>query len=95
MTLPFWAIALIAVAFAVLIGRLLARDRPTGRDPLTGKAPRTVSPEQQAKAHDAAHDPDVLALARDGKKIEAIKIVRERTGLGLKEAKELVERLPG
>ena len=31
------------------------------------------------------------AIAR-GKKIEAIKLVRERTGLGLKEAKLLVER---
>ena len=30
-------------------------------------------------------------LARQGRKIEAIKIVREKTGLGLKEAKDLVE----
>lgn len=31
------------------------------------------------------------AALRDGRKIEAIKIVRETTGLGLKEAKDLVE----
>lgn len=30
-------------------------------------------------------------LARDGRKIEAIKVVREITGLGLKEAKDMVE----
>lgn len=30
-------------------------------------------------------------LMRQGRKIEAIKIVREKTGLGLKEAKDLVE----
>ena len=32
-------------------------------------------------------------LARAGRRIEAIKLVRERTGLGLKEAREYVERL--
>jgi ribosomal protein L7/L12 len=34
---------------------------------------------------------DVLALARGGRKIEAIKLLREQTGLGLKEAKERIE----
>jgi ribosomal protein L7/L12 len=36
---------------------------------------------------------EVLALARDGKKIQAIKVYREVTGVGLKEAKDAVERL--
>jgi ribosomal protein L7/L12 len=36
---------------------------------------------------------DVLRLLREGKKIEAIKVYRERTGAGLKEAKDAVERL--
>ena len=35
----------------------------------------------------------VKQLARNGQKIEAIKLLRERTGLGLKEAKDLVDRL--
>jgi ribosomal protein L7/L12 len=34
---------------------------------------------------------EARALASAGRKIEAIKVVRERTGLGLKEAKDLVE----
>ncbi len=38
---------------------------------------------------------DVLALAHAGQKIEAIKLLRERTGLGLKEAKERVEAETG
>jgi large subunit ribosomal protein L7/L12 len=38
---------------------------------------------------------DVEQLLSAGKKIEAIRIVRERTGLGLKESKETVERLEG
>ncbi|MGN9755770.1 ribosomal protein L7/L12 [Streptomyces sp. SD31] len=36
---------------------------------------------------------EVLALLRNGKKIEAIKVYREITGEGLKEAKDAVERL--
>ena len=36
---------------------------------------------------------EVERLARAGKKIDAIKLVRERAGLGLKEAKEFVEGL--
>ena len=36
---------------------------------------------------------EVNALLRDGKKIQAIKVYREATGAGLKEAKEAVEKL--
>ena len=38
-------------------------------------------------------DPELLGLAKAGRKIEAIKRYREITGLGLKEAKDYVERL--
>ncbi|MGI5376847.1 ribosomal protein L7/L12 [Streptomyces sp. CA-251387] len=41
-----------------------------------------------------ADDPrmnEVVALVRDGKKIQAIKVYREITGAGLKEAKDAVE----
>jgi ribosomal protein L7/L12 len=40
-------------------------------------------------------DPAVRAALAEGNKILAIKLVRERTGLGLKESKDLVEREPG
>ncbi|WP_029116003.1 ribosomal protein L7/L12 [Mycobacterium sp. URHB0044] len=36
---------------------------------------------------------EVRSLAASGKKIEAIKVLREQTGLGLKESKDAVERL--
>ncbi len=39
-------------------------------------------------------DHHVRKLAAEGKKIEAIKAVREHTGLGLKEAKDYVEAIP-
>lgn len=35
----------------------------------------------------------LIALLRQGKKIEAVKLCRERSGLGLKEAKSLVEAM--
>ncbi|MFD1273494.1 ribosomal protein L7/L12 [Streptomyces kaempferi] len=35
----------------------------------------------------------MAALVRDGKKIQAIKEYREFTGVGLKEAKDAVERM--
>lgn len=37
-------------------------------------------------------EPEVMAALAEGRKIEAIKILREKRGLGLKEAKELVEK---
>ena len=36
---------------------------------------------------------DVIALVRKGNKIGAIKLYREKTGVGLREAKEAVERM--
>ena len=37
--------------------------------------------------------PEILDLVRRGKKIEAIKVYREQTGLGLKEAKDYIDSL--
>lgn len=37
---------------------------------------------------------EVQDLMRRGQKIQAIKLLREQTGLGLKEAKDVVESLP-
>ena len=36
---------------------------------------------------------ELLAIVREGRAIEAIKLCRERTGLGLKEARDLVDAL--
>lgn len=47
-----------------------------------------------APAAEAKTDFDVILASAGDKKIEVIKIVREITGLGLKEAKDLVEGAP-
>ena len=51
-----------------------------------------LAPGGQPGASVAA-DPEVAALLRAGRKIDAIKLVRERTGVGLKEAKERIDAL--
>lgn len=41
----------------------------------------------------AAVSPEVLRLALAGQKIQAIKMLREQTGLGLRESKDIVDGL--
>ncbi len=48
-----------------------------------------AAPEEEEK-----DEFDVVLEADGGKKIQVIKVVRELTGLGLKEAKDLVEAAP-
>jgi large subunit ribosomal protein L7/L12 len=47
-----------------------------------------------AEVADEQEDFDVMLESDGGKKIQVIKVVRELTGLGLKEAKDLVEAAP-
>ncbi|MFX0591565.1 50S ribosomal protein L7/L12 [Melissospora conviva] len=47
-----------------------------------------------AEAEPEKDEFDVVLEADGGKKIQVIKVVRELTGLGLKEAKDLVESAP-
>lgn len=51
-----------------------------------GAAPAEAEPEKD--------EFDVILESDGGKKIQVIKVVRELTGLGLKEAKDLVESAP-
>src|SRR5216117_2391261 len=48
----------------------------------------------EAPAEEEKDEFDVVLEADRGKKIQVIKVVRELTGLGLKEAKDLVEAAP-
>ena len=52
-------------------------------------APTAAAPEVEEKT-----EFNVILAAAGDKKIQVIKVVRELTGLGLKEAKELVESAP-
>lgn len=74
-----------------------------GEDPLVEPSGDTTGAFEDARSEsgwldvsDPADIPeDVRALARAGETIEAIRLLRARTGLGLKASKELVETIPG
>ncbi len=52
----------------------------------------SAEPDQVAEGRPGV-SPEVLQLALQGQKIQAIKILREQTGLGLKESKDIVDGL--
>ena len=54
--------------------------------------PQTAGAAPAGEAGDDG-DQEILALLREGQKIAAIKLYREREGVGLKEAKDAVEAL--
>jgi large subunit ribosomal protein L7/L12 len=64
---------------------------------VTAAAPVAVAAAPAASAAPAAEEKssfDVMLMAAGDKKIQVIKVVREITGLGLKEAKDLVDGAP-
>jgi large subunit ribosomal protein L7/L12 len=64
---------------------------------VTAAAPMMAMPMGGAGAAAAAEEKtefDVILAATGDKKIQVIKVVRELTGLGLKEAKDLVDGAP-
>jgi len=61
---------------------------------VSAAAPVAVAAVGAGPAAEAKTEFDVVLAAAGEKKIEVIKVVREITGLGLKEAKDLVEGAP-
>jgi len=65
---------------------------------VTAAAPVAAAPAGGAAAGEAAAEEktsfDVVLTAAGGQKIQVIKVVRAVTGLGLKEAKDLVDSAP-
>ena len=94
---------LIASVVVIAIGVLIwyFAKRKSGKKPFTGNVDNDEGEIKDAPANKPASlslnssdaDAEVRALMAAGKKIEAIKLVRQRTGLGLKEAKDYVERM--
>ena len=65
---------------------------------ITAAAPVAAAAAAGAPAAEAAEEKtsfDVVLNAAGGQKIQVIKVVRAVTGLGLKEAKDLVDGAPG
>ena len=47
----------------------------------------------ESRANRSALSPEILTLVRQGRKIEAIKLYREKTGASLMEAKAAIDKL--
>lgn len=56
-----------------------------------GAVPQPGGPQPGVPQPGAVPD-DILLLARSGKQIQAIKELRERAGLGLKQAKDIIDQ---
>lgn len=65
-----------------------------GLEPAAGGAVMMAAAGPAAAAAEEQTAFDVILKAAGDKKIQVIKVVREATGLGLKEAKELVDGAP-
>lgn len=97
---------LVAIGVILLVLLALALRPSRRRDPLLGGQPsayRPVAPHYHRQASapigegqttlSPEVEAEVAALISAGRKIEAIKIVRDATRMGLKDSKELVEAL--
>jgi ribosomal protein L7/L12 len=97
--IKYLIIALVILSALVLLTKLFGR-RP--KEPFAQAKPKTIRDDDGAVAveidgQEFDIDPTVLdevrKLSERGQTIEAIKRLREATGLGLAEAKEIVESL--
>jgi ribosomal protein L7/L12 len=97
MDYTYWLILIVAViVFANIVTWLIRKNAAektfTGNVDSSGY---TETPSTHSSSNIAPGNAEeaVRALLDGGNKIEAIKLVREQTGLGLKEAKDLVDAM--
>ncbi|ELS54781.1 ribosomal protein L7/L12 [Streptomyces viridochromogenes] len=88
----------IAVLLFVLVGLgavLTIQSRVSQADQRVARVERKLDLiiDHLGLRHEDPRMGEVVALLRDGKKIQAIKVYREITGAGLKEAKDAVEAM--
>lgn len=56
---------------------------------------RSLKLQYNPEGTDSGIDPEIQALVRQGKKIEAIKRLRDQTHMGLAQAKDAIEEIEG
>lgn len=74
-----------------LIARIEALEAKVAELYLLIDHPEPAGPA--ASEPDGTFPPEVVELALSGKKIQAIKVLQERTGIGLAEAKAVVDQI--
>jgi large subunit ribosomal protein L7/L12 len=92
-----WIEELKGISVLELAERIKALEEEFGVSAQAMAAPMAAPAGGGAEAGEAAEEPstlDVILAAAGDKKIQVIKVVRAATGLGLKEAKALVDEAP-
>ena len=79
---------------AELVKRIEEKYGVTAAPAMVAAAPGVAAPGAAPAAEAEKTEFDVILEGAGDKKIQVIKVVRELTGLGLKEAKELVDGAP-
>jgi len=85
-------IYLVATILFLVIGLFNKKNKHTVADNFINED-QIVSKDDLPVKIDQETDDHIRGLLRNGQKIEAIKFLREKTGVGLKEAKEYIESL--
>jgi large subunit ribosomal protein L7/L12 len=83
-----------AMELAEIVKELEAIFGVTAAAPVAVAAPGAAPAAQAAAPEEEKTEFDVILTGYGDKKIQVIKVVRALTGLGLKEAKDLVEGVP-
>jgi len=86
------AVILGAIIFFGIVAMLRSSGRGTSDVPPAGTSPRPIRAAGET-VETVSRDPEVIALVDANRKIDAIKRVREATGLGLKESKDVVDAI--
>jgi large subunit ribosomal protein L7/L12 len=91
-----WIEELKAISVLELSERIKALEEAFGVSAaaVAAAAPAAAGGAAPAEAEEESTTADVVLTAAGDKKIQVIKVVRAATGLGLKEAKELVDSAP-
>lgn len=93
-------VAMVATIF--ILAALLWRGKRDGRDLMTSPRARAMHPRHVERPVATMATPNDLpaglreqasALMAANRKLEAIKLIREETGFGLKESKDIAEQL--
>jgi ribosomal protein L7/L12 len=90
-------LVLVSLVLVLLVVVIIQSERLSGLRDRIARVVRAVLPQMSGEPSGLAPEveQEVRRLVDSGQKIVAIKLVRERTGLGLKEAKGLVDRFAG
>jgi len=93
--IQFWLLIASVAGVSFMLGRSTSSKQKqgdrSGISPNRNSQQRHESADLDFSTLSMSNQAEVDRLLREGKLINAIKIVREETGLGLKEAKEIAE----